>query len=66
VDISLTKTDGTGNELKVIVYSAGQVVKTASTSTPKGSIDLQFTVALPTTAATQTTAASVNAANSTA
>ncbi len=79
VDITLTKTDGTGDELKVIVYSAGQVVKTASTTTPKGTINLQFTVALPTTATTpeaiatletttttETTAAAVNATNSTA
>jgi hypothetical protein len=76
VSISLAKTDGSGDELKVIVYSAGQVVKTASTTTPKGSIDLQFPVALPTTAApvaiatlettTQTTAAATNATNSTA
>jgi len=76
VDITLSKTDGSGDELKVIVYSAGQVVKTASTTTPKGSLNLQFAVALPTTAVTpeaiatlaaaQATAASVNATNSTA
>lgn len=76
VSVSLAKTDGSGDELKVIVYSAGQVVKTASTTTPKGNIDLQFAVALPTTAApvaiatpettTQTTAAATNATNSTA
>jgi len=76
VSVSLAKTDGSGDELKVIVYSAGQVVKTASTTTPKGSIDLQFAVALPTTAAPvaiatlettpQTTAAATNATNSTA
>ncbi len=52
VDITLTKTDGTGDELKVIVYSAGEVVKTASTTTPKGTIDLQFAVSLPTTTTT--------------
>ena len=77
VDITLTKTDGTGDELKVIVYSAGEVVKTASTTTPKGTIDLQFAVTLPTTATTpeaiatletttKTTAAAVNTTNSTA
>jgi len=75
VDITLTKTDGTGDELKVIVYSAGQVVKTASTTIPKGSIDLQFAVALPTATTpkaiatletiTKTTAAAVNTTNST-
>lgn len=77
VDITLMKTDGTGDELKVIVYSAGQVVKTASTTIPKGSINLQFAVARPTTATTpeaiatletttKTTAAAVNTTNSTA
>jgi hypothetical protein len=78
VAASLQKTDGSGDELKVIVYSDGTTVKTASTTTPMGRIDLQFALAtptnpptpvittLPTTSPSSTASATANATNSTA
>jgi len=52
VAISIKKTDGSGDELKVIVYKAGTAIKTVSTTTPNGRIDLQFALATPTPTAT--------------
>jgi len=52
VAVSLQKTDGSGDELKVIIYKDGAMVKTVSTTTPKGKIDLQFALATPTPTAT--------------
>lgn len=52
VAISLQKTDGSGDELKVAIYKDGVLVKTASTSVPKGKIDLQYLLAVPTTVST--------------
>jgi hypothetical protein len=77
VAVSLQKTDGSGDELKVIVYNEGTVVRTESTTTPKGRIDLQFAIATPTptptteltsvpTQALSNLTTTVNAANSTA
>jgi hypothetical protein len=79
VAVSLQKTDGSGDELKVVVYSDGTTVKTASTTTPMGRIDLQFALAPPTTPPTPeiptlpttsipatTPAATASATNSTA
>jgi hypothetical protein len=48
VAVSIQKTDGSGDELKVIVYNNGITVKTVSTTTPKGNIDLQYSLATPT------------------
>ncbi|MFA7694618.1 MAG: zinc ribbon domain-containing protein [Methanoregula sp.] len=78
VAVSLQKTDGSGDELKVVIYKDGSEVKTVSTSTPKGRIDLQFALAtptptttaeltpLPTLPLTTTVTTAVNATNSTA
>jgi hypothetical protein len=52
VAVSVQKTDGSGDELKVIVYSDGETVKTVSTTTPSGIIDLQLSLATPTPTAT--------------
>jgi hypothetical protein len=77
VAVSLQKTDGSGDELNVIVYSDGTAVKTASTTTPMGRIDLQFALTapttpptpvittLPTTSLSSTASATANATNST-
>ena len=48
VAVSIQKTDGSGDELKVILYNNGITVKTISTTTPKGNIDLQYSLATPT------------------
>jgi hypothetical protein len=48
VAASVQKTDGSGDELKIIVYSDGKTVKTVSTTTPSGIIDLQLSLATPT------------------
>ena len=48
VAISVQKTDGSGDQLTVTVYKDGTVVKTASTTTPNGSINMEFSVATPT------------------
>jgi hypothetical protein len=75
VAVSLQKTDGSGDELKVTVYSAGTAVKTVSTTTPMGRIELQFALAtpttaeittLPTTSLSSTASATANTTNSTA
>jgi hypothetical protein len=52
VAASLQKMDGSDDELKVIVYSDGKMLKTASTTTPSGVIDLQLSLATPTPTAT--------------
>ena len=49
VAISLQKNDGSGDELKVAIYKDGALVKTSSTSAPKGKIDMQYLLAVPTT-----------------
>lgn len=54
VAVSLQKTDGSGDELEVTIYKDGTAVKTASTSAPKGKIDLQFVLATPTPTPTPT------------
>ena len=54
VAVSLQKTDGSGDELEVTIYKDGTAVKTASTSAPKGKIDLQFLLATPTPTPTPT------------
>jgi hypothetical protein len=67
VAISLQKSDGSGDPLKVVVYSDGATVKTASTTTPYGNIDVQLSLATPTppptsvitTVATQSPASNV-------
>ncbi len=48
VAVSVKKTDGSASELKVIVYKDGTALKTATTSTPRGSIDLQYSITTPT------------------
>ena len=48
VAASIQKTDGSGDELKVIVYDDGKMVKTVSTTAPSGIIDLQLSLATPT------------------
>jgi len=48
VAISVQKTDGSGDQLTVTLYKDGTVVKTVSTTTPKGSIDMELSVATPT------------------
>ncbi|MGB8219098.1 MAG: zinc ribbon domain-containing protein [Methanoregula sp.] len=77
VAVSLQKTDGSGDELKVTVYDAGTAVKSVSTTTPMGRIDLQFALTaptipptpviatLPTTSLSSTASATANATNST-
>jgi len=52
VAVSIQKTDGSVDELTVIVYSDGKTVKTVSTTTPLGIIDLAFSLATPTPTAT--------------
>jgi hypothetical protein len=71
VAVSLKKTDGSGDELKVIVYKDGTTIKTVSTTIPKGRIDLQFAIATPTPTSTPTdvptlTVTTTAATNSTA
>ncbi|MGD0534233.1 MAG: zinc-ribbon domain-containing protein [Methanoregula sp.] len=74
VAVDLQKTDGSGDELKVIIYKEGNAVKTLSTTTPKGRIDLQFALTTPTPTPTppptqplmSNVTTTVNAANSTA
>jgi hypothetical protein len=60
VAVSVRKMDGLGDPMTVTVYVNGQPVKKASTTTPKGSIDLQAAVPTPATTAVPatTTAAS--------
>ncbi|MFZ1898307.1 hypothetical protein [Methanoregula sp.] len=77
VAVSVQKTDGSGDELKVIVYNDGKTVKTVSTTAPSGVIDLQFSLAtptptptpvltpLPTLPLTSNTTTAVNTTNST-
>ena len=48
VAVAIQKTDGSGDELKVIVYNNGITAKTVSTTTPYGNIDLQYSLATPT------------------
>ncbi|HVP95858.1 zinc ribbon domain-containing protein [Methanoregula sp.] len=48
VAISVQKTDGSGDQLTVTLYKDGSMVKTVSTTTPNGSVDLQITLATPT------------------
>jgi len=48
VAVAIKKTDGSGDELKVVIYKDGLAVKTESTSKPKGTIDLQYSLATPT------------------
>jgi len=48
VAISVQKTDGSGDTLTVTVYKDGSVVKTSTTTTPYGSLDVQLTLATPT------------------
>jgi len=48
VAISVQKTDGSGDQLTVTLYKDGIMVKTVSTTTPKGSIDMELSVATPT------------------
>jgi hypothetical protein len=48
VAVALKKTDGSGDELKVMVYKEGTLIKTVSTTTPMGRIDLQFAIPTPT------------------
>jgi hypothetical protein len=52
VAVSLQKTDGSGDEMKATVYNNGEAVKTVSTTTPYGNIDLQESLATPTPTAT--------------
>jgi len=74
VSAAVQKTDGSGDELLVEVYKNGNLVKSASTTVPKGIVELVVdlkppkTTAIPTTAATTAdTGASANAtANATA
>ncbi len=77
VAASIQKTDGSGDELKVIVYDDGKMVKTVSTTAPSGIIDLQLSLAtptptptpvltpLPTLPLTSNTTTAVNTTNST-
>lgn len=46
--VSIQKMDGSGDELKVTIYSDGKAVKTDSTTMPSGIIDLQASLAIPT------------------
>jgi hypothetical protein len=48
VAASVQKTDGSADELKVIVYNSGKTVKTVSTTAPSGIIDLQLSLVTPT------------------
>ena len=48
VAIAIQKSDGSGDPLKVVVYNNGETVKTASTTTPYGNIDVQLALATPT------------------
>jgi hypothetical protein len=76
VAITLKKTDGSGDELKVVLYKDGAVVTTASTKAPYGTVDMQFslpaastptpTVAILTATPTATLTGSNATANKTA
>ena len=48
VSISIQKTDGSGDELKLILYKDGTVIKTLTANSPYGSINLQLSLATPT------------------
>ena len=48
VAISIQKSDGSGDELKLVLYKDGAVVKTLTTTSPYGSINLQLSLATPT------------------
>ena len=65
VAISVQKNDGSGDELKVIVYNNGIAVKTETTSRPDGSIDLVFPLTTPTPTLTPTVTTTTPAANMT-
>jgi hypothetical protein len=54
VAVSVQKNDGSGDQLKVNVYSNGLLVKTASTTIPEGNVDLQVSLATPTPTPTLT------------
>lgn len=64
VEAAVQKVDGSGEELVVRVYKDGELVKTGSTTAPKGTVELQVDlrpVTPTTTAAKTTTAAATNA-----
>ncbi len=53
IAVSVQKTDGSGDALKVNVYNDGTTVKTDSTTIPYGSVDMQVSLATPTPTPTQ-------------
>jgi len=64
VEASVQKTDGSGDELLVRIYKDGELIKSGSTTSPKGTVEIRADLrpAMNTTsAATTTTAANASA-----